>query len=330
MNTSFNSKVLMCLFFVWTSLATFAQNQPATSRTVQQVTFAEIPEAVQVAVENDFGDRPLSEIEHVSHGKKGEFYDIEFDDPGPNEKVEYFPDGTRAEGFIERITNGFTYLDHDMAGIESENVSVTEMTRGELFLEFGLNLVTIIIYAFGIYYLRHHDHKMMFLLFAFNLFLFPIFLLSTVLSAGFGFTIFALLALVRMRSETFDKSEIAYLLGAVSLTFINSQLTANVEIIASLLVLITAYLADHRHLWRGAYQITELRYRLEEKERMLDRDYLCRKISEEYHIHVNEIEIERVTHKEVRMSVIYKEPDAVRNGESRQIEERPENEPPAE
>lgn len=275
--------------------------------TEKNLNFDELPGPVQVAVRKEFADRPISEIEEVNHWNKGHFFDVEFSGPGPNEDVEYLPDGSRVQSGFEIFASGIADFDARMTNLKAGNVPVSEMTRGELFFEFGLNLITIMIYAFGIYYLRHHDHKMMFLLFAFNLFLFPIFLLNSVLTAGFGFTIFALLALVRLRSENFDKAEIAYLLGAVSLTFINSQLTAKIEIVASLLVLITAYLADHSYLWRGAYQTTEIRYRLSDKEKMLDRTYLSRKISEDYQIRVNEIEIDRVSRKCVRLTVIYQD-----------------------
>lgn len=177
-------------------------------------------------------------------------------------------------------------------------------------MEFGVNLISILIYAYLIYYLRHHNHKMMFLLLAFNLFLFPIFLLSSVLTMGFGFTIFALLALVRLRSENFDKAEVAYLLGAVALTFINSQLTAKVEIAGTAIVLATAYLADHPRLWRSAYQTTEIRYKISETGKMLDRAYLVKAISEEFNIEVNAVEIDRVCRKELRLTVVYSDPDS--------------------
>lgn len=176
-------------------------------------------------------------------------------------------------------------------------------------MEFGVNLLSILIYACGIYYMRHHNHKMMFLLLAFNLFLFPIFLLSSVLTMGFGFTIFALLALVRLRSENFDKAEVAYLLGAVALTFINSQLSANVEIAGTALVLLTAYFGDHPRLWKSSYQTTEIRYKISDTERMLDRDYLSKAISEEFKIIVNAVEIIRIDRNEVRLTVVYNDPE---------------------
>jgi len=271
------------------------------------IDFDELPDAVQMAVRSEFGDRELAEIEEVDSAAKGHFFDVEFKERGPNEDVEYAPSGERLDGMLDSMAIAMTDLAGPMSELEDGKSDLAQMTRIQLALEFGLNLLTIFLYAFGIYYLRHHNHKMMFLLFAFNLFLFPIFLLSTVLTAGFGFTIFALLALVRLRSENFDKAEVAYLLGAVSLTFINSQLSASVEIAASALVLVTAFVADHPFLWRAAYQSTEIRYKISDTTKMLDREYLRQKIAEEFCVDVNELEIDRVAKKEVRLTVMYQD-----------------------
>lgn len=275
--------------------------------TERSVKFDELPDAVQQAVRAEFGDRELAELEAVDSSAKGKFFDIEFKESGPNEDVEYNENGEKLDNGLDGMATAMTDLAGPMGELEQGKAVLSEMTRLELAVEFGLNLITIFAYAYGIYYLRHHNHKMMFLLFAFNLFLFPIFLLSSVLTAGLGFTIFALLALVRLRSENFDKAEVAYLLGAVSLTFVNSQLNASVEIAASLLVLVTAYVADHPLLWRAAYQSTEIRYKMSDTTKMLDREFLTRKIAEEFNVDVNEIEIERIGKKEVRLRVMYKD-----------------------
>ncbi len=275
--------------------------------TERSVEFDDLPDAVQQAVRAEFGDRELAELEEVDSAKKGKFFDIEFKASGPNEDVEYNENGKKLDSAFDSVATAMTDLAGPMEEIEQGKANISEMTRLQLAMEFGLNLITIFAYAYGIYYLRHHNHKMMFLLFAFNLFLFPIFLLSSVLTAGLGFTIFALLALVRLRSENFDKAEVAYLLGAVSLTFVNSQLNASVEIAASLLVLVTAYVADHPLLWRAAYQSTEIRYKMSDTTKMLDREFLTRKIAEEFNVDVNEIEIERIGKKEVRLRVMYKD-----------------------
>ncbi|MEP2774675.1 MAG: DUF4956 domain-containing protein [Luteolibacter sp.] len=274
--------------------------------TERSLKFADLPDAVQSAIRAEHGDRKIAEIEEVDSKQKGLFYDIEFTEKGKNEDVEYNKDGEPIAETMGILMGG---LEAPMPDIENGKDELEQMTLGQVMMEFGVNLISILIYACLIYYMRHHNHKMMFLLLAFNLFLFPIFLLSSVLTMGFGFTIFALLALVRLRSENFDKAEVAYLLGAVALTFINSQLSANIEIAATGIVLATAYLADHPRLWASAYQTAEIRYRISDTKRMLDRDYLAKVISEEFNIIVNAVEIERVARKEVRLNVVYSDPE---------------------
>ena len=297
--------------------------------TEQSIKLEELPDAVQRAVKRDFGEDEIAEIESVDHPTKGDFFDVEFKRDGKNFDAEYNAAGERLESLMDELIA-------PVGSLSKGNNRLDEMSKLELAFEFGFNTLTIFIYAWVIYYRRHHDHKMLFLLLGFNLFLFPIFLLSTSLTAGFGFTIFALLALVRMRSDTFSKTEIAYLLGAVALTFINAMLPARVEIVSSLIVLLTAWFGDHPRIWRDAYHSVSVRYRIKDLDKMLDQDYLRKQIAEEFHVEVNEIDIERVTKNEVRLMVMYRDlPDVrkARRGEAKQrlkrfqnrkIEDKPE------
>lgn len=274
----------------------------------------QLPDKVQEAIKLDFGNDEISEIEEVDHPRKGLFYDVEFKRPGKNADVEYNPEGKRLESLMDEL--------HEPVGNITEGSRPEEMSKAELAFEFIFNTLTIFLYAWVIYYRRHHDHKMLFLLLGFNLFLFPIFLLSTTLTAGFGFTIFALLALVRMRSDTFSKTEVAYLLGAVALTFINAMLPARVEIVSSVIVLVTAYLGDHPRIWRDAYHSVNIRYRLKEIDKMLDQDYLRARISEDYNVEVNEIDIERVGKNEVRLTVLYRDLPGKRKARHEEAKQR--------
>ena len=183
-----------------------------------------------------------------------------------------------------------------------------QYTSGELILKFGVNLLTIYLLARVIYYRRHQDHRMLFLLFAFNLFLFPIFLFHSSVTAGFGFTIFALLALVRLRSDTFNKAEVSYLLGSLALTFVNALLPAPVQTVAVTGILLTAYLADHPSLWRPKSQTVRVRYQMseEERHRALDTEFLRERISREFGVQVTSLELEQVEGCQVRLCIIYR------------------------
>lgn len=270
------------------------------------IEFNELPDAVQKAVRSEYGDDEISEVEKVSSALRGIFYDVEFKRPGKNQDVEFLTNGERVKDVVTTLENAAGSLFEPLPDLETQIRKPHEIGRFELLIEFGINLLVIFIYAYVIYYRRHHDHKMMFLLMGFNLFLFPIFLLNSVLTAGFGFTIFALLALVRLRSDTFDKAEVAYLLGAVALTFINSVLPARVEYFASVMVLLTAYFGDHPRIWRDAYQNVQIRLPLDDMSQMLDAEFLAAKIEKEFGVEVNDLEIIRIQKKTVRLQVMYR------------------------
>lgn len=267
----------------------------------------ELPAAVQDAIRADYAEDEIAEIEEVDSAERGRFFDVEFRRRGKNHDVEYLENGEKAPPPPVTFENATAVLFEPIADLNTEAMRPDEIGRIELLMEFGFNLFTIIIYSYVIYYWRHHDHKMLFLLLGFNLFLFPIFLLNSVLTAGIGFTIFALLALVRLRSDTFDKTEVAYLLGAVALTLINAVLPARVEYLASLIVLATAFFADHPKIWRDAYQTTVMRLPLEEMGRMLDPEFLRKRIEDDFGVIVNDVEILRVEKKRVCLRVMYRQ-----------------------
>jgi len=286
--------------------------------TETSIEFEDLPDAVKVAVRELYKDDEISEIEKVDSSMRGQFFDVEFKRPGKNQDVEFLADGSRVKNVVSSLESAAGALFEPIPELSQDmSRQASEIGRLELFLEFAFNLITILLYAYVIYYRRHHDHKMLFLLLGFNLFLFPIFLLNTVLTAGFGFTIFALLALVRMRSDTFNKSEVAYLLGAVALTFVNSTLPARVEYVASALVLATAYFGDHPRIWRDAYQSVQIRYPLKEPDKALDLDFLTKQIELEYRVEVNDIEIERVEKKQVRLLVMYRDLPEIRKSKNK-------------
>ena len=273
--------------------------------TERSIKLEDLPDVVQRAIKLEFGEDEITEIEAVDHPTKGEFFDVEFKRDGKNIDAEYNAGGERLESLMDEMIA-------PVGSLSKGNNRLDEMSRLELAFEFGFNTLTIFLYSWVIYYRRHHDHKMLFLLLGFNLFLFPIFLLSTSLTVGLGFTIFALLALVRMRSDTFSKTEIAYLLGAVALTFINAIVPARVEVVSSVIVLVTAWFGDHPHIGRDAYHLVRISYRIKELDKMLDQDYLRTRIAEEFNVEVNEIDIERITKNEVRLMVMYRDLPDVR------------------
>lgn len=119
----------------------------------------------------------------------------------------------------------------------------------DIFFRFGINLVTMLLLIFGMYFKRYQDRELVIAAALFNVFVFGVLtILSSVqfsLAAGFG--LFAILALFTLRSEQISKTEITYFFGSISTAVICSvqgSAYALIVIIA-LFILIGAYIIDH-------------------------------------------------------------------------------------
>jgi hypothetical protein len=271
--------------------------------TEHDVTIDQLPPEVRSAIEIKYKAHEIRDIEAVDSPTHGKFYDVEFQQGAEKKDVMFSLEGKVLDPINPPTEGGFFQYWVN----ETKSDAELSKTGWALVAKTLFNFLTIFIYAYLIYYRRHHDHKMLFLLLAFNLFLFPIFLSSSLVTAGFGFTIFALLALVRLRSEAFDKAEIAYLLGAISLTFVNTMMPTLVEIPSAFIILLTAYIADKPSVWQDGYHKIEVDYRISEKERALDHEFLKRQIADEYLIEVSQISINRVLKNEIRLTVMYRD-----------------------
>ncbi|MGJ8696305.1 MAG: DUF4956 domain-containing protein [Verrucomicrobiaceae bacterium] len=271
--------------------------------TEHNTTFEELPAEVRSAIVLKYDKNNIRGIEGVDSNTHGIFYDVEFKNGAKKQDIMFDSRGKvldpvrppTEEGFFQHWVN------------QTKRDTKLSKTGWTLIYKALFNFLTIFIYAYMIYYRRHHDHKMLFLLLAFNLFLFPIFLSSSLVTAGFGFTIFALLALVRLRSEAFDKAEIAYLLGAISLTFVNTMMPTVVDVPSAIVILLTAYFADKPSVWRDGFHKIEVDYRISEKEKVLDDNYLRKALADEYLIDVRQISVNRVFKNEVRLTLMYRD-----------------------
>ena len=271
--------------------------------TEHDTTFELLPAEVRSAIEIKYKVSQIRDIEACESPTHGKYFDVELQQGTEKKDVMFSPEGKVLDPAIPPTEKGFF---HYWVSEAATDIELTK-TGWALVYKTIFNFLTIFIYAYLIYYRRHHDHKMLFLLLAFNLFLYPIFLSSSLVTAGFGFTIFALLALVRLRSEAFNKAEIAYLLGAISLTFVNTMMPTLVDVPSAFIILLTAYVADKPSVWQDGYQKVELDYRIMEKEWTLDHDFLKKQIADEYLIEVRQISIHRVIKNEVRLTLMYRD-----------------------
>ncbi|MDP5100021.1 MAG: PepSY-like domain-containing protein [Nonlabens sp.] len=63
--------------------------------TENSIKYKSLPKAVRYAIEKEFGNDEITEVEHVMSNAKGEFYDVEFKRKGKNYDVEYRKDGSK-------------------------------------------------------------------------------------------------------------------------------------------------------------------------------------------------------------------------------------------
>ena len=279
--------------------------------TENSLDFQDLPRSIRNAILEEFPNEEISELEFTDNAERGELYDVEFLRNGEKFDVEF-----RQDAFFVETYNEDTGTWEELINIRENQLDVDALNWNEFFREFGVNLLFALIYAGFIYFPRHGDTEMLFLLLGFNLFLFPVLILSTGFSASIGFTIFAMLALVRLRSDSMSKIDVAYLLGAVSLTFVNALLVVRLSIPASLVVVVTAFLADHPMIRRHSSQVLPVRYRSSDTTKLLDRAFLRKQISSDYNIKVTRIKFEALQKDEVRLLVFYREPNRKQEGGS--------------
>ncbi len=89
---------------------------------------------------------------------------------------------------------------------------------------FAMDLVAIALVAYGLYFRRHARRD---LLATFTVFNVGLFLVLTVLSVrqagiGVGFGLFAILSIIRIRSDEFSNTELAYCFLAMVLAVVNA------------------------------------------------------------------------------------------------------------
>ncbi len=127
---------------------------------------------------------------------------------------------------------------------------------GDTPIRFGIDVVSMTILVFGLYYRRYRDKELVTAASLFNIFAFCVLsILSAVefsLAAGFG--LFAILALFTLRSEQISKVEITYFFGSVSIAVIcaipGTPLAIVLAVVA--LVLLGAYILDHPAILRSS------------------------------------------------------------------------------
>lgn len=117
-----------------------------------------------------------------------------------------------------------------------------------------IDLVAVAVFAIGIYHRRHARPDLTLVFAFFNICLFVVITViqTTEVAAALGFGLFAILSIIRLRSEPFDNREIGYFFGALVLGLLNGIGTQHIALTVALnaVVLAAIYVLDHPRVLR--------------------------------------------------------------------------------
>jgi len=131
---------------------------------------------------------------------------------------------------------------------------VTTLRLEEMLRDFGIDLVAIVVLAFGVYFRRYRrrDNTVGFLAFNVSIFVVAAALASTTaVTLGVGFGLFAVLSIVRLRSDESTQSEIGYTMVSLVLGLLNGLpgMDTSIKVTFSAGLVAAMYLADHPRLF---------------------------------------------------------------------------------
>jgi hypothetical protein len=123
-----------------------------------------------------------------------------------------------------------------------------QLDNGEVLLRLAMDLVSLVILTIVLYFRRYGRRDVVVTLVTFNVGLFAVLtvITSETVSAGVGFGLFAVLSIIRLRSETVSNVELGYFFLALALALVNGFETSITVIGVGLnvLLLVTIYIVD--------------------------------------------------------------------------------------
>jgi hypothetical protein len=146
---------------------------------------------------------------------------------------------------------------------------ITPAHLSSFIVHFAANLVALAIIAYGLYFRRHSRRDLLMTYATINIGLFLVMTIFSLSDAGIGvgFGLFAILSIIRIRSEEFSTTELSYVFSILAIALINAfgvgQAIPGVFDLLFLLLLnviavMVVYVMDHPRLLRkvGRQQIT--------------------------------------------------------------------------
>ena len=168
-----------------------------------------------------------------------------------------------------------------------------------LVFKFLINIVTISIIIFGIYYPINKNTGYLFNFFMLNILIFFVSsLLSDVkLKTGFAFGLFAIFSILRYRTETIPIKEMTFMFISIIIATINSSVTVDVSLVeimfGNIVILLITYFMER--LWLRKYKPSKI-----VKFEMIDlihqdrRTELIEELENRIGQKVSDVEVERI------------------------------------
>lgn len=213
------------------------------------------------------------------------------------------------------------------------DIMQTSIATWDRYLDFlfnlGIDLVAIVIMAYGIYFRRHGRRDLLMVYAAFNIGLFIVLSVITIneTSMAVGFGLFAILSLIRLRSEPFSNIELGYFFFAMALAVINAMQVGGSVIDAgnqafvlsmNAIGLLTLFVVDHPALQRGVGFVQLVLDRVYDDDSVLEADLAQRLRAQIIGYSISRIDyVQDITVLEVRY--IRSLPDASRHVSSASI-----------
>jgi len=126
---------------------------------------------------------------------------------------------------------------------------------GDVFLRLGMDAVAIAALVYGIYLPRHRrmDLVVVYALFNLGLFLAIVVITRGEVTLGVGLGLFAVLSMIRLRSETFENRELAYFFVALVLALVTAIDLGSLPLagVLAAVALLAAWGVDHPRVSRA-------------------------------------------------------------------------------
>jgi hypothetical protein len=127
---------------------------------------------------------------------------------------------------------------------------MADLTVNALLRDLGLNIAAITVLAYGLYFRRHRRRDLLLGYVALNVSLFAVaaaLASSSPLNVGVGFGLFAVLSIIRLRSDETTQGEIGYMMVALVLGLLTGLpgLVFEVKLLFVVVLIGAMFIADH-------------------------------------------------------------------------------------